>query len=482
MLKDIFTTRYLSAEDLLLTANALFRAEQSVDLRRVIAGKIKDLEHYDVQAMDSAVAIGFWGRSGSILMSSHLDGHDDVLMLPGTQSDEIYRFSSLYASLPLHEKLLAYPAFTRLYDHTSDGAGVGGSFFDGPFAISSTQYYAAVRAIGEVYGQWPPEFLMSRRALFLFVHIAYNLARGRRPASSHPLIVCALHWYNDKRAREFVEDFPQAKFIHTIRDPITSFDRFFDWLFDAELLQPIDALREKRATVVRLLQPARYISDVAALRVVRAHIVADQPYSGMESRTRGIRFEDLHGDTAQTMRYLADWLGLPYQPTLLDSTFNGIPYVVTRDGKTWSGARREKSQRSSRNLSPKDQALLFALFYENFLAWKYPCPRVFGNPIVRWLVLFTFPLVPMRMEVIVARAVFRRRVLPSLRSGNMAVLMSVLLRMLLSRLAICVFITREACRRLIYRKTLLPIDVGNDALKVRAGGPPGDQSHVAPKG
>jgi hypothetical protein len=64
----------------------------------------------------------------------------------------------------------------------------------------------------------------------------------------------------------------------------------------------------------------------------------------------------------------------------------------------------------------------------------------------------------------------------------MAVLMSVLLRMLLSRLAICVFITREACRRLIYRKTLLPIDVGNDALKVRAGGPPGDQSHVAPKG
>jgi hypothetical protein len=482
MIKDIFTTRYLSAEDLLLAANALFRAEQSRDLRSVIADKIKGLQHYDVQAMDRAVAIGFWGRSGSILMSSHLDGHDDVLMLPGTQSDEIHKFSSLYASLTLHQKLLAYPAFTKLYDKTGEGAGVGGSLFDGPFAISSTQYYSAVLAIGEVYGQWPPEFLMSRRALFLFVHIAYNLARGRRPASSRPLIVCALHWYDEARAREFVEDFPQAKFVHTIRDPITSFDRFFDWLFDAELLQPIDPLREKRATVVRVLQPARYISDVAALRVVRAHIVADQPYSGMESRTRAIRFEDLHGDTAQTMRNLSDWLGLPYQPTLLGSTFNGIPYVVTRDGKTWSGPRREKAQRSSRNLSLKDQALLFALFYENFLAWKYPCPRAFGNPIVRWLVLFLFPLVPMRMEVIVARAVFRRRMLPALRNGNMAVLMSVLLRMLLSRLAICVFITREACRRLFYRKTLLPINVGNDALKVRDDGPPADQSRVAAKG
>jgi hypothetical protein len=468
MIKDIYTTRYLSAEDLLLAANALFRAEQSRNLRTVIEDYIKDLQHYDVQAMDRAVAIGFWGRSGSILLASHLDGHDDILMLPGTQSDEIHKFSSLYASLPLHQKLLAYPAFTRLYDQTSEGAGVGGSLFDGPFAISSTQYYAAVHAIDEVYGQWAPEFLMSRRTLFIFVHIAYNLARGRRPASSNPLIVCALHWYNDARAREFVEDFPQAKFIHTIRDPITSFDRFFDWLFDPELLQPIDPLRETRTTVVRVLQPARYISDVAAWKVVRAHIVADQPYSGMESRTRAIRFEDLHSDTAQTMRNLSDWLGLPYQPTLLDSTFNGIPYVVTRDGKTWSGPRLEKAQRSSRNISPKDQALLFALFYENFLAWKYPHPKIFGKLIVRWLVVILFPLLPMRMEIIVARAVCSRRVLPSLRDGNIAILMNVLLRALLSRLMISAFIVREGCRRLVHRKTLLPINVGNDGLRVRA--------------
>src|ERR1017187_6882568 len=135
MIKDVFTPLYLSAEEILLNANALFRAEQSKNLRSVIADKIKDLQHYDVQAMDRVVAIGFWGRSGSILMASHLDGHDDVLMLPGTQSDEIHKFFELYASLPLHQKLLAYPAFTKLDDKTSEGAGVGGSLFDGPFAI-----------------------------------------------------------------------------------------------------------------------------------------------------------------------------------------------------------------------------------------------------------------------------------------------------------------------------------------------------------
>ena len=458
---------YLSQDEILRNANALFRAEQCKDLRGVIADKIEDLRHYDVQAMDRVVAITFWGRSGSILLASHLDGHDDVMMLPATRSNEVYKFFELYQSLPLRQKLIAYPAFAELHDTISKEAGCGRSFFDGPFAISSAQYYAAVQAIFEVYGKWPPEFLMSRRTFFLFVHIAYNLALGRRPASSRPLIVCALHFWNNLRARQLVGDFPQVKFIHTIRDPITSFDRMFGWWFDAELLQPREPLRGRRAAAAHVIEPTRYISALAARNVVRFHIDTDRPHSGMESRTRAIRFEDLHCDIAQTMRELSDWLGLPYQATLLDSTFNGIPYVVTRDGKTWSGPRPEQAQRHSRNISRKDRALLFALFYENFLAWNYPCPKIFGNPIVRCLVLVLFPLLPMKMEMIVARAVFKRRVLPALRHGDIATLMDSLLRILFSRVAIMWLFACEASRRLAYRKTLLQINHTNDARNPR---------------
>ena len=50
---------------------------------------------------------------------------------------------------------------------------------------------------------WPAEFLESRRAFFLFVHIAYELALGRRPASSHPLIVHAQHGMDDVRGQAF---------------------------------------------------------------------------------------------------------------------------------------------------------------------------------------------------------------------------------------------------------------------------------------
>jgi hypothetical protein len=457
---------YLSAEEILLNANALFRAEQSKDLQDLIAAKIADLRHYDVQAMDRAVAICFWGRSGSILMASYLDGHDEVIMLPATRSGSIYTFVELYQSLSWHQKLIAYPAFTKLYDTTSEGAGCYGSFFEGPFAISPSQYYAAIQAIREVYGKWPAEFLMSRRACFLFVHIAYNLALGRRPASSRPLIVCSLHEWSDARATEFVEDFPQARFIHTIRDPISSFDSFFNWFFAAELLRPIEPSRSKRATVARVMQPARHISDLAPWSVVRFLVDTDRPHCGMEWRTRAVRFEDLHRDTARTMRDLAKWLGLPYQETLRDSTFNGIPYVVTGDGKTWSGPRPAKAQRHLRNISGKDRALLFALFYENFRAWNYPCPKIFGKPIVRCLAVVMLILLPMKMEFIVARAVFKRRVLPSLRHGNIVIVMKSLLRLSFCRLAIIWLLMREAYRRLVCRKALLQI-VGNDAVNPR---------------
>src|SRR5580658_6422037 len=128
--------------EILLKADALFQAEQSKDLRGDIADKIEDLRHYDVLAMDRVAAIMMWGRSGSLLLSSYLDGHEDVLMLPETGSQKLYQFFESYQSLSLRDKLIAYAVFEPEYPR----------FFDGDFAVSPAQYYAAVQAILEFYG------------------------------------------------------------------------------------------------------------------------------------------------------------------------------------------------------------------------------------------------------------------------------------------------------------------------------------------
>jgi hypothetical protein len=285
--------------------------------------------------------------------------------------------------LSWRDKLLAYPAYDPHYTR----------FFEGAFAISTTQYYAAVQAMLAFYAGWPEEFLESRKTFFLFVHIAYNLALGRKPASSHPLIVWARHSLDNGH---LAEDFLDAKFVHTVRDPISSCDAYFHYFFDA--------------------LPERHI--MLPYTVLHFLIKQDRPQSGMERRTRTVRLEDMHGDTAQTMRDLADWLGLRYQEILLDSTFNGIAYVVKRDGVAWSGQRVEQMQRQSRHISRKDRALLFALFYENFRNWNYPCPKVFRYPIVRCSVAGWLGLWPMKMEIAGARAIFQRRILTHLRRGN----------------------------------------------------------------
>jgi hypothetical protein len=209
-------------DEILLRAEALFLAEQSEVSPDVLSERIDLLRSYDVLAMERVVAIVSWGRSGSLLLASYLDGHDDVLMLPELCGQGIYSFFDRYRSLPLRDKLIAFPV------SESDYPGM----FESAFAVSPGQYYVAVQAILEFYGNWPREFLESRRAFFLFVHIAYSMALGRRPASSHPLIVYAQHEWSDVIAASLAEDFPQAKFVHAVRDPISSCDRMFHFCWD----------------------------------------------------------------------------------------------------------------------------------------------------------------------------------------------------------------------------------------------------------
>jgi hypothetical protein len=414
-----------SPEELLVRANALFHAEQCENLRGVMAEKIEELRHFDVPAMDRIAAILMWGRSGSLLLASYLDGHNDVIMLPESCGQRLYDFFESYQSLPLRDKLIGYAAIDDTYPR----------FFEGDFAISPRQYYAAVGAILEVYGNFPADFLESRRAFFLFVHIAYNLALGRRPASSRPLIVYAQHVWDDAMATHLVEDFPRAKFVHTIRDPISSCDGIFHYHLKS-------------------------VEHHIQLPYMALYLLADKdrPQSGMESRTRVIRFEDLHRDIEETMRDLADWLGLPYQATLLESTFNGVPWVVTRDGEAWTGRRLAQVQRYSRNLSSKDRALLFALFYENFADWNYPCPKIFGHTTVRCIVFASLFLVPMKMEITAARVVFKRRILPFIRSGALLPAIRSSVAIGLCRVKIIRLLASVFFRRYAYGTTLLQVN------------------------
>jgi hypothetical protein len=410
---------YPSQETMLARAFSYFRSEEFKSSQSLIIEKIEHMRYFDVASMHRAVAICAAGRSGSVLLASYLDGHDDVILMPHMLSHKIYPFFERYQSLSLREKLTAFPFFkTPEADHFLD-------FFGGDFPIRSVDYYAAVNALFEVFGEWPNEILESRKSFFLFLHVVYSVARGWRPSSPVPMIVYAQHMLDDELAKRFIEDFPQGQFIETVRDPITAIGRLFEH------------------------SHARR-GSLAAWSVVSYMTFAGLPHPGMESRTRVVRFEDLHLHLEKTMRALADWLGLSYRPSLLSSTFHDRPYVWRSGKQSWSGARPEATIRDCRFVSLADKILFFALLNEDFVTWDYSCPRIFRHALARIPMCAFVLLIPTKMEFITARELFKSPHPKGLRYA-----INGLARMCVCRVGIMSLVVVELYRRIVLGKKVL---------------------------
>ena len=424
-----------NADEICARARERFAAAKQTGLTALIAEKSAGLRSYDPPAMDRIVAILPWGRSGSLLLASYLDGHDDVLMLPELGGRRLYEFFYRYRDLPLGDKLLAYPFFDEDDTH----------FFDGDFAISPRQYYAAVKAILASSHRWPADFLQSRRAFVIFVHIAYRLALGKASAGRRPLIVYAQHDWNIEKARQLVEDWPQSLFIHTVRDPVSSCSGMFGALRDG---------------IASAFPPPCALAPYFALLWLTGR---DRQQAGTETQSVALRFEDLHRDPEGTMRAVCSRLEIPFQPALLDSTFNSTPYVVKKNGVAWSGRRPQQIGRQSPYLSRRDRALLYALFRENFEQWGYSCPDLFKYRIVRCAVAVSLFLVPMKTEILSAREVLKLRIGPAMRRAEIGPATKSTLSIILVRLRIMSLLIRGVFGRCALRRELLPVLSGTPA-------------------
>jgi hypothetical protein len=428
-----------SADEKLQRAYRTYRDERGDAFLALSSAKLDMLQHFDVPGMGNAVAICCWGRSGSVLLASYLDGHDDIVMLPMLTGYAIYAFFHEYESLSVWEKLIAYPAFDSnphlawRQEH---------SLFDGVFPIAASHYYAAIHALFAVYGARPAAWLDARPTFFQLLHVACTLATGRRPRSPRPLMVYSLHNRDDKLARLFGEDFPSGRFIHTIRDPISVLDSTFDSFSRME-------------TSHHPLPHSGYLK--VALHTVSSLLTTDRPHWGMEARTRAVRFEDMHLAPEETMRRLASWLGIPYQPSLLDSTFNGVPWFVESGGATWTGPNPANVRRRSKNLNLADRLMIFAIFEANFVAWNYTSPRIFRSKWMRLSAIALLWFAPMKMEMVTARMVMQLQVLPCLRNGRVGFASRAILRLVACRWAMMRLVATETRVRQAGEKQLLTL-------------------------
>jgi hypothetical protein len=360
--------------------------------------------------------------------------------MPFSLGELIYPFWEKHRHLSLRDKLIAYPDFVASMNYD-------GTFFRGEFAIGEADYHTSVAALLSVYADQPSEALESRATFFRFLVVAYNLAFGRRPGNPRPVIVHAQHIWSNANAQRLTADFPRCRFIHTVRDPISCFDSTVQHFADLNDPKFVAAQYDP----VHLRRP-RY--NYPAWSAMWALAWRDAFHKGMHDRSIIVRFEDLHTDLKATMGRVASWLGLSDSHVLLESTYNGKPWVVESSGHTWTGARKEQVRRRARNLSWVDRTLVFALFQENFAVWKYPYPSQFSFRLLRALCIVLVLVVPMHAEFFSDVTVIRTVLWPAIRGRKLSIAGRTIWQMLVARVGLRLMMLAELSRRVVVPKRL----------------------------
>ena len=285
----------------------------------------------------AVVAVQNWGRSGSTLVQSLLDGHPQVVSTPNFYSRAYYEaWGSQICVCPDDAKIDAFMSFARQWWDPGLVDASAGLHRLGPerrevAGVARANLEQHLRA---AFAGGAP---ITRRSLFEAAHVAYALALGRDISADDRLIVYPVHGRARGSACALLEDFPEARFLHTLRAPAANVAASIRHLTSNGLDRANDALLGALSNLF-----ARETSGRD--RLTR---FGDRPYLGYLGDTDQLRFlplEALHRSGPAAMTAMANWLGLSPAPSLMKSTF---------DAKTWWN-RPESGSESRLGTIPSD--------------------------------------------------------------------------------------------------------------------------------
>jgi hypothetical protein len=283
------------------------------------------------------IGIQNYGPSGTMLLHSLLDGHPQVLALPGLYPIGIYSgwrtlVNGLSRGLTVDDVMTFLLNWVRpLYDkqHLEFAWGLAelGENRDANCCVSPEDFRRHLAAalhemrLGEILAA-PAEpsatAQQARKIAVLAVYIAYARCLGLE-IEERDTIVYPAHSSEIQDLRDLHQDFPELFVIHMIRDPVDGLfstvkhsriwlDRFLNTSLVDPFLAAIVQMTTDRTPLVPRLEPFHAMTPFAP---------------AVASRCRAIRLEDLHQVPERTMRTIAHWVGLTWDGALLQSTFAG---------------------------------------------------------------------------------------------------------------------------------------------------------------
>ena len=343
----------------------------------------------ELEEITKVVAVMSYGRGGSGLWSSLLDHHPNVLSIPDTILMNFYRFWERENC----EKLSLTDLLNLFIDHFYPMFNAND--YNKQFFFSQTDLYGW-RKLGEerneclyadkkhfkelVLELFKNNYPLTRSNFIKAIHLAYAKCIGQE--LEYPLIISfGLHVPSIERNQAILEDFPNTYFLQTIRNPVIGFS---SWLkcynFDYE--NGID-----------------YKACIEGFPYMLKGVI--QIVSGESNeRWKAVKLEDVHNKPQETVEKVTKWLSLPWNDSLLESTWNGKKFWNEKNTIQISGFSKEIiKQKHKGYISWLDKIRFKVLFYKHNNTWEYPHRKIDGSFLLKIFLLPLF-LLPFKMEII----------------------------------------------------------------------------------
>lgn len=295
------------------------------------------------QLFDQMVALLHFGRSGTGLLHSLVDGHPELSTLPSIYLAGYFNnglWQELSAGAPEELPQRFVKKFTVLFDALSPDPVPGTQKEQIPYLGVKEGMTNLGHNRDEVLSVDQHKFCAEARRLMgrfdevdagrflLIIHAAYEHAlgsdRGRGVASDKRTIFYHIHNPDEYARLHFLRSFPQARLMMMIRNPVQSCD---SWVRQAHRENDCAQIYQRVVTMA---------FDIDRLLHHRKNAI-------------GVRLEDLKARPHDTMGALCKWMGINKTPGL---------YEMTAQGKKWWGDPSSPDYDKNKDVSPFDDASL----------------------------------------------------------------------------------------------------------------------------
>ncbi len=341
----------------------------------------------ELDKIEKVVAVMTYGRGGSGLWSSLLDNHPNVLAMPDTLLINFYRFWKRNDCNQLNlEELLEL--FVEFYYPMFDAR----EYREGSFYSKIDQYgwtrlgenkNEAIQVDKEKFKKlvkdlFKNDYPLSRRAFLQAIHLAYT--KCIRKEIEYPVIISfGLHIPSIERNSSILEDFPETVFLQAVREPIVS---FASWFKACHLNCGID-----------------HHICIDGFQAIIEGLVKRNSGEPID-RWKAVKLEDIHANPKESVAKVAKWLNLPWNDSLLESTWNGMKWWNEKNTIQVSGFSTDIiNQKHTEYISWLDKIRFKILFYKHNKTWGYKYNKLDNNILFKLILLPTFLLL-FKMEII----------------------------------------------------------------------------------